>query len=303
MNDELLYFTTTKYRQVIRVLDKLKMPNRKIYQSYFNFVKKLLKKDFEIADKSFLIESNNTEKKHSKKYWVMWWQGLNEAPLIVQSNIKRMKKILNNDLVIISKNNFQKYTDISDNILNKFNQGKISFTSFSDIMRFNLLKNNGGIWIDSTVVISKRIKKENLLNKKFFSLCSEGKYQFVSDGRWTGWMIGGDSTLGLFHYVDTFYKEYFKRHSKIIDYYIVDYVIDHYYENNKSFQNIIKSQQKKWKNSEFMKALYKPKSEKLIYKFNNELTYSVQKITYKKKPNVNKNDSLYQAIINDDIDI
>ena len=44
----------------------------------------------------------------------MWWQGLDEAPLIVQKNIKKMKRILKDDLVIISENNFQKYTDISE---------------------------------------------------------------------------------------------------------------------------------------------------------------------------------------------
>ncbi len=36
-------------------------------------------------------------------------------------------------------------------VLEGFETGKISVQTFSDILRFNLLKNNGGMWIDATI--------------------------------------------------------------------------------------------------------------------------------------------------------
>lgn len=306
MKDKILFFMTTKYRQVIRVMEKLKIPVKKAYRSYFRFVKSLLKSDFDIVDK--LITTNSefmggVKDSSDKKIWVMWWQGLDEAPEIVKVNIKRIMRIFGKEnVVLITHKNYKKYTDICSVIYKKFEDKKITFISWSDIIRFNLLKNHGGIWIDSTVVLSNKILDENILNKAFFSLCSSGKYQFVSDGRWTGWMIGGDENLALFHYVNKFYEEYFKRHDSIIDYYIVDYVIDHYFSKNESLRKLIESERREWKNSEFMIHLFNIVPEKIISNFEHITEWSVQKITYKKKiPKNLATSALYNLILEDKI--
>lgn len=302
MHDKILYQLTTKYRQLIRTLDVIKIPNKRMYLSYFYLVKKLLANDFEIIDKKFETISRSIgrgEESTSKKVWVMWWQGEKNAPQIVQSNIKRLRRIFGQkNVVLITKCNYSHYTDISQEILNKFFNKQITFTSWSDIVRFNLLKNHGGIWIDSTVVVSSKIIEEDILHKEFFSLCSNNKYHFVSDGRWTGWMIGGNKELKLFHYVNLFYQEYFKRHDNIIDYYIVDYAIEHYFNMDEQLQDLMRNQQRNWKNSVFIANLFEEVSPVLIDQFNNNIDYCIQKVTYKKKvpKNISEN-SLYCKII------
>lgn len=309
MNDKELYQLTTKYRQFIRILDVARIPNKRLYANYFQLVRKILLKDFKNIDSKF--KALNISKYElggvesvSKKIWVMWWQGEKNAPKIVQSNIKRLKRIFGpQKVVLITKHNYSHYTDISQEILNKFFNKQITFTSWSDIIRFNLLKNHGGIWIDSTVVVSSKITEEDILHKEFFSLCSNNKYRFVSDGRWTGWMIGGNKELKLFHYVNLFYQEYFKRHDNIIDYYIVDYAIEHYFNMDKQFQDLIRNQQRNWENSVFMANLFNTVPTSIIDQFNNDINYCVQKITYKKKiPKKISKDSLYYKIINNSLD-
>lgn len=306
MNDELLFNITTKYRQIIKIMDLLHFNTEKMYKKYFNFVYKCLENDFENTDKIFSPTISKIKKEdslYSKKIWVMWWQGYNSAPSVVKSNIVRMKNIFgSNNVILITKSNFKSYTNISPIIQDKFYKNKITFTSWSDIVRFNLLKNHGGVWVDSTVVLSKKILDERILEKEFFSLCSSDEYQFVSNGSWTGWMIGGICQLGLFNYVNTFYEEYFKKHNSIIDYYIVDYVIYHYFLNNDYLRELINNEKRSWKNYEFMNHLFSNDINELVNNFNTKINYSVQKITYKKKipPNLSK-DSLYNLIIEDKI--
>lgn len=308
MKDKILYIITTKYRQLIRILDELKLPTKSLYKYYFKFVNNLLKKDFENVDKlmSPKLENLNCTKlksEYSKKIWVMWWQGLDEAPEIVKSCINRMKKIFGErKVIVVDKSNYKRYTNLSVELQEKYNQKEIPFPFWSDIIRFNLLKNNGGVWIDSTVLLSNKILDLNIQEEKFFSINTGKNYRFISDGKWTGWMIGGEKNLALFSYVDLFYQLYYKNHNKIIDYYLLDYVIFHYYNNNEKFKKIVDNQEKKWKNFEFINNLFKPFSKNLIIKFHNNIEFSVQKLTYKNKMprRLNKN-ALYNFIIKEKI--
>src|SRR3546814_10790494 len=46
------------------------------------------------------------------------------------------------------------YSDLPGYVLDKFKKGQIDHTHFSDLLRLNLLKNHGGIWLDATAYMT-----------------------------------------------------------------------------------------------------------------------------------------------------
>lgn len=49
------------------------------------------------------------------------------------------------------------YVDIPDYILQKYKQGKMTRTHLSDIVRLLLLSKYGGVWIDSTILLTNEL--------------------------------------------------------------------------------------------------------------------------------------------------
>ena len=67
--------------------------------------------------------------------WMMWWQGEEVMPPLVKACYQQAKKIYGDNVIIISKNNYMKYVDISPKIIEKFSKNQISITHFSDVLR------------------------------------------------------------------------------------------------------------------------------------------------------------------------
>lgn len=113
--------------------------------------------------------------------FVFWWDGFETAPIIVKKCLETVRKHYSDCNVIeISKSNFKNYTDINPELISGFEKGRISIQTFSDILRFNLLKNNGGVWIDSTIFFSKKYDVfDTLKNKPIESICFSTSDSFL----------------------------------------------------------------------------------------------------------------------------
>lgn len=271
------------FRIILRLLDKTRfIPTRALYSIYFKYIMYNVTKsiNFEEIDK----ENKEINRKIKNKHiWVMWWQGIDHAPAIVVKNIERLECIFKTEVMLITEKNFEMYTDIDPGIVTKFRQGKITFTQWSDIVRFNLLKNNGGIWIDSTVVVYPTIK-ELSIRKDFFTLGNvKEDFTFISRGKWTGWCIGGDSDYELFSFVNSFFKCYFKNHDVSIDYFLVDDAIMLYYERSDKFKNVINNNLYPWNNYILASNLFNVVDDDFFKCIESDPYKAVQKITYKQK--------------------
>lgn len=92
---------------------------------------------------------------YSNKIWICWFQGIENAPILVKKCIESVKKHMpNHEIIFITNENYNKYVNISENIEKKFKKGNISFAHFSDILRLELLSKYGGYWIDATVLMT-----------------------------------------------------------------------------------------------------------------------------------------------------
>lgn len=174
--------------------------------------------------------------------WFFWWQGKDQ---ITDLSNKCYKSLLKNKgkrkVVFISKNNFQEYAKLPDYIVEKFEAGLITKTHFSDILRFNLLRNYGGLWVDATLYFTASL---DMFKTQELITCSgypdELKYN-IAYGRWTGFFIGGPREIDIFSFMDNFFLEYWKQNDYLIDYYLIDYALHYAWQKNLSaFRDICK---------------------------------------------------------------
>ena len=85
------------------------------------------------------------------RIWVCWWQGLENAPALVQKCIASIQRNAGPyKVTVITEENYREFVSIPSWIQERSRAGKISLTHYSDILRTSLLAEHGGIWLDAT---------------------------------------------------------------------------------------------------------------------------------------------------------
>lgn len=160
--------------------------------------------------------------------WIFWWQGTENMPLTVKKCYQSVLKNSNSSTVIlITKYNYTEYIKIPEYIIEKFNHGNITITHFSDILRMYLLYNYGGAWLDATIFVSQAINLSLFDYPIYTAKCKNiVNYDNVSLSRWTGFFMFGKAGYPLFFYALSFFYEYWKNEDQLIDYFLIDYIID-----------------------------------------------------------------------------
>lgn len=280
-------FLKLQKKQVERFDIKKKSGNLKGYEKYFLNVLRKLQPELSTALKNIDLSTRQNDSNFalSDNVFVMWWQGVNSAPPLVKNNIKRMQNIFGEGNVhVVTSENWEKYCSISNVIIQKFKSGNISIAALSDVIRFSLLKRYGGLWIDSTVILSENFNDyfSKYSNGNFFSISSQNEdYHYISRSRWAVWFIGGKPGYPLFDFVTSFYDTYFEKHEFLIDYYTIDDVIAYFYAKNGKFRQDVKAISNDWKPYLWSSNMDKSYNIKMIDKFKNDYLYGVQKFTYK----------------------
>lgn len=167
----------------------------------------------------------------TENVFVFWWDGFHDAPEIVQECLASVKRAFNQcNIICISKSNYELFTDINSSILADFIKGKISVQMFSDILRFNLLKNNGGIWIDATIYFIERFNLlEGLKEKSIESLCYKMSGEFLNykgtNCTWSGFFIASRKNSVFVQAMDTIFREYYLKYKTYPIYFFIDAVL------------------------------------------------------------------------------
>lgn len=195
--------------------------------------------------------------------WICWLQGYKNAPILVQKCINQLRQY-HKDVTVIDLDNYENYVEIPKFIIKKFEQKIITPTHFSDILRFALMSQQGGIWIDSTYLILQPLPNQ-IFFSDFFTLSSEQDIfkQWVPEGKWSGNFMKfnyGDPTPTI---IFQCFLNYWQKNNYLIDYFLIDFIIKVNYLNNPLFKQKI-DQNPNLADQIFLMAelLLKPISEK-----------------------------------------
>lgn len=245
---------------------------------------------------SYPIENKNI--RESKKYiWIFWWQGIENAPEIVQLCVQNIKK-LNPDceIVVLSKENYNNYVNINDNIQKKFKAGKIKIAHFSDVLRVNLLKTYGGLWMDATMYETRKIEDEVFSSNYWSIKNSNMNIKFVSKNRWTTYFMRMNKDNILSNFLVDAFNEYYENNDTVCHYLLFDYLIDIAYNSCNEIKEMIDNNPV---NNCDCETLCGKLNDRFDYKIeeimNNSATY-IFKLTYKLDLSDNK-DTVYNTKI------
>lgn len=217
-----------------KVLKRLPIPHELKYkynQIRHKKVEKILLPYFKSAEK--VVITNNYSHKNDGPIWLFWWQGEDRMPPIVKRCLNSVKRNANGrKVILITKNNLKDYLQLSSRLIKLNETHKIPMAHFSDVIRFNLLKNYGGLWLDATILVTKQISSDYFTN---FFTCSGYKsedYFFVTNGNWCSFLIGGSANHPVFQFMSAFYSDYWNKNDRLVDYFIIDYALKYAWQRN-----------------------------------------------------------------------
>ncbi|MGN0729889.1 capsular polysaccharide synthesis protein [Treponema sp.] len=183
--------------------------------------------------------SEQKENQNDGNIWILWWQGYENAPVIVKKCIDSIRKNAGiHPVILITKENWQNYADIPEYIIKKVSKGNISLTHFSDILRMVLLSAYGGLWLDTTVFVSKEIP-EYCFTLPYFSIHYETSTSKIANGRWTGFCQGAHKNSIIHSFCRDIFFEYWKKYNKLADYFLIDYAMLSGYNNIPEFKKLV----------------------------------------------------------------
>ena len=172
---------------------------------------------------------------NSKQIFILWFQGFENAPLIVKKCLFSWKlKNPNWKIIELDNNNLSKYINFDKEIIN-FKNKKIEYPALSDIIRLTLLNKYGGVWVDATTFCNKPL--DDWINKynKFGFWCfnKPGPDRLISS-----WFIFSKKNNYI---IIKWYLEminYWNTNDKIDNYFWVHYLFNKLYNNDEKFKKI-----------------------------------------------------------------
>ena len=182
----------------------------------------------ETYDKSLPHESSN-------KVWICWFQGMENAPVLVQKCYESVKENLKgHEIVLITSENLERYVRFPDYILEKWKKGIITHTHLTDLLRLELLIKYGGMWLDATVFCSEEEKNipTYFFDSDLFFFQSlkpgrDGHSQYISS-----WLMSAKSNNKILMATRTLCHEYWKTNNSMDDYFLlhdlISIVLDKY---------------------------------------------------------------------------
>lgn len=200
-----------------------------------------LRKDYSYVYRNFSPTPSYLDNDSEFKVWIMWWQGEKNMPDIIRicynSVLQNSKGC---EVILITEENYKEYISLPEYILHKFKSGIIPIAQFSDIIRFSLLAKHGGLWLDSTTLITNY----NLIQLKdqFFTYRFKTKSQSTPTlGRWSITIISGPSSCIIFHLMKNLLLEYWKKENTLLKYFLTDYFFALIYTDIPEVKRLINS--------------------------------------------------------------
>ena len=218
---------------------------------YYDFRRKILL-DFvlKLRKEAQLVDSSNEKEEETTEFpkiiWTMWQQGEAQMPETVQASMKTIKDFAKRndcEFYLLTDENLADFINIPIDITEKYKKKELSAAHYSDIIRFSLLYQYGGIWMDATLFVSPYATLE-MFEGDFFTLNHpplqpEKMERTVGDFKWAGFFLAGKKGKPYFKHIRDLYLYYIRKYPVFIHYLMMDYFILSEYQCNPYFENLV----------------------------------------------------------------
>lgn len=241
--------------KIIKALDKflsfIIFPERR-YNNFKNYIKSklnliVLKRTYWYLGKYYknIVIDNNFDYQEvdARKLpiWQLWLQGKDSAPIIVQKCLSSVRKYTEGrEVIVLTADNWQDYIELPELIMDKFEQGIITYTHFSDILRVCLLEKYGGTWIDATVLMTDVIPVE-IGSSSFFAFEVPQESYYTDFHLTSSWFIHAKPNHLLLKALKQALFNYWQSEQELIDYFLLHLllkgIVDHNPELHRLWSN------------------------------------------------------------------
>jgi len=155
--------------------------------------------------------------------WMLWWDG--EMPDIIRLCCRsKLRWTGRHPVTLLTKDNVREYVSFPDCVWQQFESGKLRIQHLADMIRVQLIRKYGGLWLDVSIFCAGEIP-EYCFQRPLYSVKGTPDPRFVSNNQWTTFAIGGWKGNVLCAFLDDFFQEYCRRGKPFIDYFMFDCAI------------------------------------------------------------------------------
>lgn len=173
-----------------------------------------------------VVEDSELTETENPKIWMVWFSGEENLPPLQKMCVDSVRRNANgHEVVMLSLQNYKKYIDIPEKILELYHKGILNPANLCDVIRMRVLSKYGGFWIDSTVYVTDPIT-DQFFKTKLYSMKKQKEWYYVSKCRWSSFCFYMNKSSLLPHVVDKMLMKYWESETWIIDYFLIDYLID-----------------------------------------------------------------------------
>jgi hypothetical protein len=168
---------------------------------------------------------------HNNTIWIFWDSGFDNAPQICQMCLKSWKFYNPNyNIIELDKHSIYDYLDYNllDNIWTK-NQ----IQTQSDLIRVNLLKNHGGIWVDATCWCNKPL--DTWLHK-YFNNFFVFKHKDILNIKFSSWFMASTQNNYMINSICDNYNKFWSNRNSTSNYFNFHTIIHKLYLTNNKFR-------------------------------------------------------------------
>jgi hypothetical protein len=116
------------------------------------------------------VPANKIAVEKPETIWQFWENPphYSAVPLVVRGAIATVDKFRGDmNHIILDGKNLENYTDMPGWVMDRFRSGQMKFAHFGDLVRLDVLKHHGGVWMDATNYMTAQIPDE-IMNLDFF---------------------------------------------------------------------------------------------------------------------------------------
>ena len=167
-------------------------------------------------------------------------------PETVKASLKTIKDFAKRngcECYLLTNENLADFINIPADITEKYKNKELSAAHFSDIIRFSVLYQYGGIWMDATLFVSPYATLE-MFEGDFFTLNHPPLHtdkieRAIGDFKWSGFFLAGKKGKPYFKHIRDLYLYYVRKFPIFIHYLMMDFIILSEYKCNDEFSTLV----------------------------------------------------------------
>jgi hypothetical protein len=175
-------------------------------------------------------KQNRIFKSTKPKLFQYWHQGFDNLPEVVQNCYKSVDYFLGGDFEIVrlDYSTLFNYINLPIHIVQAKDQNRMTIAHLSDIIRNNLLLVYGGLWLDSTVLLTGKQGISDFIDDKLVSfqntpVFSNPKEHPVMIGSWMIW--AAKPSCEIFRLTQQVLEIYWDRNKEVSDYFLYHIIV------------------------------------------------------------------------------